>query len=127
MPGDRFGAALAIKFFLWPLSLWLAAIARLRASAASVVIAADPALDPAVLDLRGYVDLLRNMSDTFSGGSCTIYAMLLEVGAPSTAAHAATFAVGGVMLLAAWHRRSFALAIGVALWSPQSWLHYFAC
>ena len=128
LPGVAIGAALAVKFFLWPLTLWLAAIGRLRSSATSVVIAgASLLLILPFVAIGTYIDLLRNLSDTFDDQSYTIYAFLLDVGAPSQVARAVTVAVGGVMLASAWRRRSLGLAIGAALvLSPIVWLHFFA-
>ena len=128
LPGVALGAALAIKFFLWPLTLWLAATGRLRASLTSVMIAAASLL--LILPFTGigtYVGLLRNLSDTFDDKSYTIYALLVDIGAPSPVARAATLAVGGVMIACAWRRRSLGLAIGAAIvLSPIVWLHFFA-
>ncbi len=128
LPGVVIGAALAVKFFLWPLSLWLAATGRLRASATSIALAGASLL--LILPFTGlttYFELLRNLSDTFDERSYTIYALLVDAGAASAAARAATLAVGGVILAVAWHRRSFGLAIGAALvLSPIVWLHFFA-
>ena len=128
LPGVAIGAALAVKFFLWPLTLWLAAIGRLRASATSVVIAgASLLLILPFVAIGTYIDLLRNLSDTFDDQSYPLYAFLLDVGAPSQVARAVTVAVGGVMLASAWRRRSLGLAIGAALiLSPIVWLHFFA-
>jgi hypothetical protein len=128
LPGLVIGAAIAIKFFLWPLTLWLAATGRVRASAASVAVAgASLLLLLPFVGIGTYVELLRNLSDTFDGESYTIYALLVDVGASSAVARAATLAVGGVMLALAWRRRSFGLGIGAALvLSPIVWLHSFA-
>jgi len=100
LPGIVLGAALAIKFFLWPLAVWLAAMRRLRASVASVAIAAASLLliEPFIA-ICTYVDLLRKLSNTFAGGSYTIYAFLLELGAGSMVARTVTLAAGGGMLL----------------------------
>ena len=128
LPGVAIGAALAIKFFLWPLILWLAAIGRLRASASSVVIAGSSLL--LILPFIGigtYFDLLRNLSDTFDDRSYTLYALLVDVGAPSPVARAATLGVGAAVLALGWRRRSIGLTIGAALiLSPIVWLHFFA-
>ena len=128
LPGVVIGAALAIKFFLWPLTIWLAAIGRLRASAASFAIGgASLLLVLPFIAIGTYADLLRNLSNTFDDKSYTIYALLVDAGSPSPVARAATLAVGGAMIALAWHRRSLGLAIGAALvLSPIVWLHFFA-
>jgi len=73
---------------------------RLRASVASVAIAAASLLliEPFIA-ICTYVDLLRKLSNTFAGGSYTIYAFLLELGAGSMVARTVTLAAGGGMLL----------------------------
>ena len=128
MPGLVIGAALAVKLFLWPLVLWLAAIRQWRSSLFSVAVAgASLLLLLPFTPIGAYVDLLRNLSDTFDDQSYTIFALLLDAGAPSPLARALTFAVGGTLLALCWRRRSFTLAIGAALvLSPIVWLHFFA-
>ena len=128
LPGVMVGAALAVKFFLWPLAVWLAATGKLRASATSIALAAASLLlILPFVTLGTYVELLRKLSDTFDERGYTIYALLLDAGFASTAARLATVIVGGALLAVSWRRRSFALAIGAALvLSPIVWLHFLA-
>ncbi|MSO96112.1 MAG: DUF2029 domain-containing protein [Thermoleophilia bacterium] len=128
IPGLAIGAALAVKFFLWPLVLWLAAVKQWRSSLLSVAMAAASLLLLLPFTPIGaYFALLRNLSNTFDDKSYTIFALLLDAGAPSPFARAVTLALGGALLALCWRRRSFALAIGAALvLSPIVWLHFFA-
>jgi Glycosyltransferase family 87 len=126
--GAALGTALSLKFFLWPLLVWLAALRRWHAAALAVAVAAASLL--LILPFESLVDyarLLRNLSDTFDGKSYTPYAFLVEVGLPDGLAKLANYALGAALLLLAWRRKSFALAIGAALvLSPIVWLHFFA-
>ncbi len=128
LPGVVIGAALAVKFFLWPLAIWLAATGKLRACVTSIALAAASLLlILPFIAVSTYVELLRKLSDTFDERGYTIFALFLDAGASSTAARAATVAVGGALLAVSWRRRSFGLAIGAALvLSPIVWLHFFA-
>jgi hypothetical protein len=126
--GVPLGAALALKFFLWPLVVWLVAVRRWAAAAIACVLAAASLL--LVLpfsDLGDYLRLLNNLSDTFDGLSYTPYALLVDLGAPDGLAKTVTLAAGLVVLALTWRRRSFTLAIAAALvLSPIVWLHFFA-
>lgn len=128
LPGLLVGAALAAKFFLWPLVLWLAAIRRYKAAATAAVVAAlSLLLIVPFVSLHDYFSLIANLSRTFDQDTYTIYALLTEAGVPSEAARGATLALGGGMLVLAWRRRSLTLAIGAALiLSPVVWLHFLA-
>ena len=128
LPGVVIGGALAVKFFLWPLAIWLAATGKLRASVTSIALAAASLLlILPFIAISTYVELLRKLSDTFDERGYTIYALLLDAGVTSPAARAATVAIGGAVLAVSWRRRSFGLAIGAALiLSPIVWLHFFA-
>ena len=126
--GCSLGAALALKFFLWPVAVWLLATGRrgaaglaVAAGAASVLLLL-PWIDP--LD---YARLIRNLSDTFDGLSYTPYALLVDLGLPSGVSRALTFVLGASILALAWRRRSLGLALGAALvFSPIVWRHFFA-
>ena len=126
--GAALGAALSLKFFLWPLLVWLAALRRWRAVALAVTLAAASLL--LILPFESLVDyarLLRNLSDTFDDKGYTPYGFLVETGAPESLSKIATYALGVALLLGAWTRRSFALAIAAALvLSPIVWLHFFS-
>ncbi len=127
-PGVAIGVGLALKFFVWPLSLWLFWIGRRRAAAVSALIgAASLLLIVPFYPLGDYVRLLGNLSREFDDDSYTIYALLTEGGVPSEVARVIWAAVGLAVLGLAYRRRSFALAIGAALLlSPIVWLHFFA-
>ncbi len=71
--------------------------------------------------------LLFRLGSTFDDESYTVYAFLVEAGAPDRLAHGINLALGAAVLALAWRMRSFALAIGAALLlSPIVWLHFFA-
>jgi hypothetical protein len=126
--GVPLGAALGLKFFLWPLVVWLVAVRRWAAAALACGLAAASLL--LILPFYGlddYARLVSNLSDTFDGVSYTVYALLVDVGVPDSLAKAVNLAVGLVVLGLAWRRRSFGLAVGAALvLSPIVWLHFFA-
>jgi hypothetical protein len=126
--GLLLGLALALKFFLWPVAVWLVAAGRRTAAGVSVLVgAASLLLLVPFISIPDYVRLVRNLSDTFDGQSYTPYALLLDLGAPSAAARAVTLALGAAVLALAWRRRSLGLAIGAALvLSPIVWRHFFA-
>jgi hypothetical protein len=142
---DRFGAAaaslgtvIALKVFLWPLVVWLAATRRWRAAVGAAAVAAALTLGSwAVIGFDGiadYPDLLRRLSDVEAENSYSAYAMLVTLGLPSTLARLAVAAAALGLLVLGWRvarrggdgdRRAltFALAAGVVL-TPILWLHY---
>jgi hypothetical protein len=126
--GAALGVALALKFFLWPLAVWLVALRRWQSAAIGIALAAASLL--LIVPFTGideYVRLLRNLSETFGEHSYTIYGFLVDAGATESAARIVNLAAGVAVLALAWRRRSFALAIGAALvLSPIVWLHFFA-
>jgi hypothetical protein len=126
--GVALGIALALKFFLWPVLLWLAAIRRTKAALVAVVVAAASLLLLLPFtSIADYLRLLRNLSDTFDGFSYTVYALLVDLGAPSSLARAVTLVVGAAVLTLAWRRRSLGLFVAAALvLSPIVWRHFFA-
>ena len=126
--GIALGAALAVKFFLWPVLVWLVAVRRTKAAVvAAAVAAASLLLLLPFTSIGDYLRLLRNLSDTFDGLSYTLYALLVDLGAPSSIARAATLAAGAAVLGLAWRRRSLGLFVGAALLlSPIVWRHFFA-
>jgi len=128
LAGSALGVALALKFFLWPVSVWLVASGRRVAAAISVAVgAASLLLLVPFVGILDYVRLVRNLSDTFDEQSYTPYALLTDLGASSTAARLVTLACGAAVLILAWRRRSLGLAIGAALLlSPIVWRHFFA-
>jgi alpha-1,2-mannosyltransferase len=132
------GATVALKVFLWPLLVWLAATRRGRAAVGAALVAAVLALGSwAVIGFAGiadYPELLRRLSDIESGNSYSAYAILLTMGLPSALAHVVVVAAAVALLALGWRagrdgddgdRRSltFALAAGLVL-TPILWLHY---
>jgi hypothetical protein len=66
--GVALGAALAVKFFLWPVVVWLAATRRLRAAAISVVVgAASLLLLLPWIGIGDYLHLVGDLAATFDG------------------------------------------------------------
>ena len=130
--GAALGAALALKFFLWPVAVWLAATGRHRAAAIGVAIgAASLLLLLPFIGIPDYLRLLRDLGDAFDGLSYTPYALLVDLGhalhgGPGRHARAGVRAGLGVLALA-WRRRSLGLALAAALClSPIVWRHFFA-
>jgi hypothetical protein len=126
--GAPLGLAIGVKFFVWPLALWLAAIRRPGATALAIVIAGASAL--LVLPYTGLVDYfgaLRALGSYFDQDSYTIFGLLVQLGVGDVVAHAITSAVGCALLIGTWRFRSYSLAIAAALvLSPIVWLDYFA-
>jgi hypothetical protein len=126
--GAALGAAVSLKFFLWPVVVWLVAAGRRTAAWISLGVGASSLL--LLLPFVGlleYARLIRNLSNTFDGLSYTPYALLVDIGLGSGPARAVTLALGGGMVVLAWRRRSLGLAIGAALvLSPIVWRHFFA-
>ena len=121
LAGIAVGAAIAMKFFLWPVAVWLLAIRKRRAAAASVAVAAASLLLLLpYIGLGDYVSLVRRLADAFDGLSYTPYALLLDLGTPSAVARSASVALGAVLLAGAWRRRSLGLALAAAFCSPPS-------
>ena len=128
---------LAAKFFLWPLSIWLAATRRWLAAVLSAVLGAGLlVLSWAVIGFAGFRDypaLLHRLDQTVGADSYTIYNLGVGLGLPAPVARAIWLAVGLGILAAVVvvarrgdERRAFILAIAAALsLTPIIWLHYF--
>ena len=125
--GLALGYGIALKFFLWPLAVWLALVGRARAAAiAAVVAGASLLLLLPFTSLTDYLRLLRNLGDTFEHDAYTPFALLTDLGVPDTAARVATVAFGLAVLELARRRSSLGLAIAAALvLSPIVWRHFF--
>jgi hypothetical protein len=132
------GTAVALKVFLWPLAVWLAATRRWAAAVGAAVVAAALALGSWALigfdGLAEYPDLLRQLSDVEAENSYSAYAILVAVGLGSTLAHVVTTVAALGLLALGWRaardgrdgdRRAltYALAAGFVL-TPILWLHY---
>lgn len=127
-PGPLVGLAVAVKFFVWPVGVWLAATRRLRdAALAAGVAAASLLLVLPFTSLPTYVHTLSRLGKVFDQDSYTVYGLLVQAGASDTVARAATIVVGAALLASVWRFRSFTLAVATALVvSPIVWLDYFA-
>jgi hypothetical protein len=137
-PSVSIGVTLAVKFFLWPLVVWLAATRRyVSAVLSSVVGAGLLLLSWAAIGFAGmadYPDLVRRLEETVGEDSYTLYIVGLDLGLPSAVARAAWLGVGLALLAAVLlvgrrggERSAFVLAIAASLaLTPIVWLHYFA-
>ena len=128
LPGLLVGLGVAVKFFVWPVALWLAAVRRTREALLAVLVAgASLLLVLPFMGLDDYAHRLSKLGRAFDQDSYTIFGLLVQAGASDGVARGATFAVGAVIIAGMWRYRSFALAIAAALvLSPIVWLDYFA-
>jgi len=127
-PGVALGLAGAIKFFLWPVGIWLGAIGRLRELVvAAAVAAASLLLVLPFTSLHDYFHVLIELGRTFDQDSYSPFGFLMQIGAPEALARAVMFALGAALLVACWRRQSFGFAVAAALvLSPIVWLDYYA-
>src|SRR4051812_31832583 len=128
VPGLILGVAITLKFFLWPLVIWLASLRRWREAAlAAVVASVSLMLLLPFISILEYGRLLRRLGTVYDQDSFTPYGLLVQAGSPSSLARVLGYAVGVSLLGLAWRRRSFALFTAAALaLSPIVWLDYFA-
>jgi hypothetical protein len=127
-PGALVGFAIALKFFVWPLGVWLAATRRTSAALLAVGIAgASLLLVLPYISIDHYARTLLQLGRGFDQDSYTLFGLLVQSGASETTGRVAMWAVGIALLAATWRYRSFTLAIvaGLTL-SPIVWLDYFA-
>ena len=136
--GTALGFVIALKLLLWPLLFWLAAMRRIRAAVASVLVAAVVLIASwAVIGFAGftsYVDITRMITEVEgpNGHGLSIYAGVLAFGLPSSAAYAASFVAGAALLAGSFvfarrrdDRASFTLAlVAVLAFTPLVWMHY---
>ncbi len=117
-----------MKFFLWPLGVWLLASGRARAAGVAAVVAVGSVLLVAPFaPLDDYVRTLREVGREFDQDSYSTFGLLTQLGAGDTAARVVTFALGLVLLALTWRRASFVLAIAAALvLSPIVWFDFYA-
>jgi hypothetical protein len=127
-PGIAVGLAGAMKFFLWPIGVWLAAIGRIRELIlAAALAAASLLLVLPFTSLDAYVRVLIELGRAWDQDSYSPFGLLVQLGAPEGAAHAVTFTLGGALLVACWRTASLGLAVAAALvLSPIVWLDYYA-
>jgi alpha-1,2-mannosyltransferase len=127
-PGLAVGLAGAVKFFLWPLGMWLLAVGRAAAALVAAAVAAASLL--LVLPFTGLDEFGRMLVDlgrAFDQDSYSPFALLLRLGLPEPAARALAVAIGAALVILMWRTRSFALAIAASLaLSPIVWLDYYA-
>jgi alpha-1,2-mannosyltransferase len=135
------GGGVALKVFLWPLVVWLAATRRWKAAVAATATAVGLALASwAVIGLRGLADyptLLRRLADVEAESSYSTFAVLRALDVPEFTSRVLV-ALGCAALLAfAWRagradleaverdRRSLTLVLAAGLvMTPILWLHY---
>ena len=128
VPGLALGTATAIKFFLWPLGIWLAAIGRARETllAGGIALASLLLVIP-FTSLHDYFRVLLELGRTFGEDSYSPFGLLSLLHLPETPARIVTVALGALLLLGCWRRASFGLAVAAALvLSPIVWLDYYA-
>lgn len=128
IPGIALGVAVGLKFFLWPLIVWLLAVRRWReAGIAAATAAASLLLVLPFISIFEYARLLRRLGSAFDYFSFTPYGILAQAGAPGTFSRIASLAIGLAVLALAWRRHSFTLFVAAALLlSPIVWFDYFA-
>ena len=99
--GLSLGLACGVKFFLWPLGLWLVAGGRVRAASIGAGVAVGSVLLLAPFaPLDDYVRTLRKVSSRFDQDSYSLFGFLTQLDLPETTARAAAFAVGAALLAA---------------------------
>jgi hypothetical protein len=139
VPGSTaLGGMLAVKFFLWPLLVWMAATRRVAMAALAAAVGAGLLLlSWAIIGfdgLTGYSARLQRLESFFGEDSYTVYIAGLDAGLPSGVARAVWLLVGFGLLAAVavvarrgHEQAAFILAIAAALsLTPIVWLHYFA-
>jgi hypothetical protein len=125
LPGVFIGAAIALKLYLWPLTIWFLATRRYRSAGIAGALGAVGFLSilPFV-SLREYIAMVNDFTDFSAPDTYTIYALLAELGAPHGAARVIGLAVGLAVLVAG--RRSFATCVVASLLiTPVVWMHFF--
>ena len=127
-PGLAVGLAGAVKFFLWPLGVWLAARGKVREMLVAAAVAAVSLL--LVLPFTGLDDYFRtllDLGDTFDQDSYSPFGFLVQIGVSEGTARVVTLAIGAALLFFCWRRASLGLAVAAALvMSPIVWLDYYA-
>lgn len=136
------GAGVALKVFLWPLVVWLAATRRWRATLAAAATAVALVLVSwAAIGFRGLADyptLLRRLSDVEAESSYSAFAVLRALEVPELAARVLVVAACAALLVLARRaarvvgsdaderdRRSLTLVLAAGLvLTPILWLHY---
>ena len=132
------GVAVAVKLFLWPLIVWLAATRRVVSAVLAALVSVFLLFGAwAAIGFAGasdYPELVRRLQRSVGKDSYTTYVVGLDLGLPSTVSRAMWLGVGlallaGVVVLGRRRdeRAAFVVAIATALaLTPIVWLHYFA-
>lgn len=135
--GASLGVAIAAKFLLWPLLIWLVATRRVHAALYATAVGAVVFLASWTLvgfeGMAEYPELLRRLQGAVENGTYTLYVVALEAGAPAWGARGLWLALGiGLLTLFVFvdrrraDRAAFVIAIAASLaLSPVVWLHYF--
>jgi glycosyl transferase family 87 len=129
LPGLALACALAMKPFVLPLLVWLAATRRWRALLAAVVGAAALVLAGWAAigfdGFRAYPRLLANLGGVAGPHGASVYALVRDFGAGHSAAEAVGLLIALAVLVAG--RASFDSAVLASLVAtPVIWTHYFA-
>jgi hypothetical protein len=126
--GLTVGLAVGVKFFLWPVGVWLVASGRSRAAGIAAVVALGSVLIVAAFaPLDDYLRTLHEVSRQFDQDSYSTYGLLTQLGATDATSRIVTSAIGVFLLVLTWWRTSFALAIAAALvLSPIVWFDFYA-
>jgi hypothetical protein len=132
------GVTLGLKFFLWPLVVWLAATRRFVSAVVAGVVGAGVLLVPwAVIGFSGFLSypaVLRGVAERWAGDAYTSRNIALGLGASPAASRAVWLGIGLALLIAVIvtgrrgdDRSAFILAVATAFaLSPLVWLEYFA-
>jgi Glycosyltransferase family 87 len=136
--GASVGVTLAVKFFLWPLLVWLVSSRRLLSSALAVTLGVGLLLFSwAIIGFSGflrYPALLHANEERWGDDAYTLRNVALDFSAPPVVATTVWLAVGIALLVATVvlsrrgdDRRAFIVALAAAFaLSPLVWLGYFA-
>ena len=121
------GLATGIKFFVWPLGLWLASIGRARGTLVAALVAiVSLFLVLPYTGLDDYVSALTHVGRGFDQASYTPFGLLVQAGAPDLFARVVSVGLVVALLWGTWAYRSFTLAVAAALAaSPIVWLDFF--
>lgn len=138
-PGFAIGAAIALKLFVWPLAVWLAATRRWLEAAVATLVAVGVTLGAwAILGFEGltaYPELLRRLTAVVAERGYSLVALGVQAGLPRELAGALAWIVGIALLTAVvvfarrpdGDRFAFSLAVIAAIaLTPIVWMHYFA-
>ena len=135
-PAAALGLAVAAKFLLWPMFVWMLVTRRARVAVLAVAVGFVVTLAAwAVIGfegLSGYPDLLRRLSELQSHRSYSFVGIASTLGLAPVVGKLAMAAVGGALLVGCVvfarrqdDARSFTCAVVATLaLSPIVWLHY---